>query len=105
MRDTVSRRLAHVPFGHRPTTLLVRVRRYRCDHCRRTWRQHTSIYQCIVAAYREPDKTKGKQMMQAVIDAATAGVPAALTEIRRLGRTLKRRTTPSGARANSTPVH
>ena len=39
MRDTVTRRLAHEPFGHRPTTLLVRVRRYRCDHCRRTWRQ------------------------------------------------------------------
>ncbi|MGX6397609.1 transposase family protein, partial [Rothia kristinae] len=38
-RDTVTRRLAHEPFGHRPTTLLVRVRRYRCGHCRRTWRQ------------------------------------------------------------------
>ena len=38
-RDTVTRRLAHEPFGHRPTTLLVRVRRYRCAHCRRTWRQ------------------------------------------------------------------
>ena len=41
-RDTVTRRLAHEPFGHRPTTLLVRVRRYRCAHCRRTWRQDTS---------------------------------------------------------------
>ena len=38
-RDSVTRRLAHEPFGHRPTTLMVRVRRYRCDHCRRTWRQ------------------------------------------------------------------
>jgi len=38
-RDTVVRRLAHEPFGHRPTTLLVRVHRYRCAHCRRTWRQ------------------------------------------------------------------
>ena len=38
-RDTVTRPLAHEPFGHRPTTLLVRVRRYRCGHCRRTWRQ------------------------------------------------------------------
>lgn len=26
VRDTVTRRLAHEPFGHRPTTLLVRVR-------------------------------------------------------------------------------
>jgi transposase len=41
-RDTVTRRLAHEPFGHRPTTLLVRVRRYRCEHCGRTWRQDTS---------------------------------------------------------------
>ena len=49
------------------------------------------IYQRIVAAYREPDKQKGKQMMQAVIDAVTSGVPTALTEIRRLGRTLKQR--------------
>lgn len=41
-KDTVTRRLAHEPFGHRPTTLLVRVRRYRCEHCGRTWRQDTS---------------------------------------------------------------
>ncbi|MBN9178921.1 MAG: ISL3 family transposase [Microbacterium sp.] len=41
-RDTVTRPLAHEPFGHRPTTLLVRVRRYRCGHCRRTWRQDTT---------------------------------------------------------------
>lgn len=52
-----------------------------------TW----GIYQRVVAAYREPDKTKGKAMMQAVIDAVTTGVPAALVEIRKLGRTLKQR--------------
>jgi len=52
-----------------------------------TW----GIYQRVVAAYREPDKIKGKQMMQAVIDAVATGVPAALVEIRRLGRTLKQR--------------
>ncbi|MBT1004481.1 ISL3 family transposase [Paenarthrobacter sp. DKR-5] len=52
-----------------------------------TW----GIYQRIVAAYREPDKKKGKEMMQAVIDSITSDVPAALTEIRRLGRTLKQR--------------
>jgi transposase len=34
---TQSRRLAHEPFGGRPTTLLVRVRRYRCDSCGRYW--------------------------------------------------------------------
>ncbi|SDI79166.1 Transposase, partial [Arthrobacter subterraneus] len=45
----------------------------------------------IVAAYREPNKTRGKQMMQAVIGSVTSGVPAALIEIRRVGRTLKQR--------------
>ena len=52
-----------------------------------TW----GIYQRIVAAYREPDKIKAKAMMKAVIDSVTSGVPAALIEIRRLGRTLKQR--------------
>lgn len=41
-RDTVTRRLAHEPFGHRPTTLLVRVRRYVCSGCGRSWRQDTT---------------------------------------------------------------
>jgi transposase len=41
-RDTVTRELAHEPFGHRPTTLLVRVRRYRCSGCGRIWRQDTT---------------------------------------------------------------
>ena len=42
LRDTVTRRLAHVPFGHRITMLLIRVRRYRCDWCRKVWREDTS---------------------------------------------------------------
>ena len=41
-RGTVVRRLAHEPFGHRPTTLLVRVRRYRCQGCLRVWREDTT---------------------------------------------------------------
>ena len=43
-----------------------------------TW----GIYQRMIAAYREPDKKLGKQMMQAVIDTITTGVPTALVEIR-----------------------
>jgi transposase len=42
VRDTVIRRLAHEPFGWRPTTLEVRVRRYRCIGCAHVWRQDTS---------------------------------------------------------------
>lgn len=41
-RDTVTRRLAHEPFGWRPTTLEVVVRRYRCAGCGHVWRQDTS---------------------------------------------------------------
>jgi transposase len=41
-RDSVTRRLAHEPFGHRPTTLLLSVTRFRCAECRRVWRQDTS---------------------------------------------------------------
>ncbi|WP_345584438.1 ISL3 family transposase, partial [Tessaracoccus lubricantis] len=38
-RDTVTRELAHEPFGRRPTTLVVRLRRYRCVECGHVWRQ------------------------------------------------------------------
>jgi transposase len=41
-RDTVTRRLTHEPFGWRPTTLLVTIRRYRCGGCGHVWRQDTS---------------------------------------------------------------
>ncbi len=41
-RDTVTRELAHEPFGWRPTTLLVTVRRYRCADCGHVWRQDTT---------------------------------------------------------------
>ena len=42
-RDTVSRRLAHEPFGWRPTVLLITLRRYRCTECGHVWRQDTSL--------------------------------------------------------------
>ena len=42
VRDMVTRRLAHEPFGWRPTRLLVKVRRYRCQACRHVWRQDTT---------------------------------------------------------------
>lgn len=41
-RDTVTR-LAHEPFGWRPTTLLVTIRRYRCSGCGHVWRQDTTL--------------------------------------------------------------
>ena len=41
-RDTVVRRLAHEPYGWRPTILHVSVRRYRCPECAHVWRQDMS---------------------------------------------------------------
>src|SRR3954454_3612307 len=52
-----------------------------------TW----SIYQRMIGAYREPDRAKGRQVMRNLIDALARGVPAALTELITLGRTLKKR--------------
>lgn len=34
--------MAHEPFGHRPTTLLLRVRRFRCEPCARFWQEDTT---------------------------------------------------------------
>jgi len=56
-------------------------------HLEATW----GIYQHMIAAYRQPDRTQGRDLMQKVIDSLSTGVPAALTELRRLGRTLHRR--------------
>ena len=41
-RDTVIRRLAHEPYGWRPTILHVSVRRYRCPECAHVRRQDMS---------------------------------------------------------------
>ena len=52
-----------------------------------TW----GIYQRMIAAYREPDRTRGRELMQQLIDSVSHGVPAALSEVITLGRTLKKR--------------
>jgi hypothetical protein len=52
-----------------------------------TWR----IYQRMIAAYRDPDRTKGRALMPALIASVSHGVPAALSELTRLGRTLTKR--------------
>ena len=52
-----------------------------------TW----GIYQRMVAAYREPDRTQGRAQMQALIASVSHGVPSVLTELITLGRTLKQR--------------
>ncbi|GAA3515303.1 ISL3 family transposase [Georgenia daeguensis] len=52
-----------------------------------TW----GIYQRMIAAYREPDRTRGHEAMEKLINSVSTAVPAALTEVITLGRTLKRR--------------
>jgi transposase len=118
-RDTVTHRLAHEPLGWRPTMLQVKGRTgdrlyaarrmlqtgaglltdKQADRLRElfagdahveveaTW----GIYQRLIAAYREPDRKKRRQLMTKLIDSISHGVPAALFEIVTLGRTLKKR--------------
>ena len=45
----------------------------------------------MIGAYREPDRATGRQLMSNLIDALGRGVPAALSELITLGRTLKKR--------------
>jgi transposase len=45
----------------------------------------------MIAAYREPDRTRGRELMRALITSLNHSVPAALREVRTLGRTLNRR--------------
>ena len=49
------------------------------------------VHQRVVGAYRDPDRVRGRARMQAVITSLAVGVPAALSELTTLGRTLKRR--------------
>ena len=52
-----------------------------------TW----SVYQAMIAAYREPDRRHARQLMAAVINSLNSGVPKQIVELARLGRTLKKR--------------
>jgi transposase len=52
-----------------------------------TW----GIYQRMIAAYREPDRAKGRDLMTKLIESISHGVPKALSEVITLGRTLNKR--------------
>ena len=49
------------------------------------------MYQRMIAAYREPDRATGRELMTTLIASLSTGVPAALSEVITLGRTLKKR--------------
>ena len=50
-----------------------------------------AIYQQMIAAYREPDRTRGRALMVKLTESLSHGVPAALSELITPGRTLKQR--------------
>jgi transposase len=52
-----------------------------------TW----GVYQQVIAAYRHPKPRRGRKLLEHLIASLASGVPGALTEIARLGRTLSRR--------------
>ena len=52
-----------------------------------TW----GVYQRMIAAYRESDRKKGRELMSKLIASLTRGVPSALKEVVTLGRTLNKR--------------
>ncbi|MFW6600135.1 ISL3 family transposase [Propionibacteriaceae bacterium Y2011] len=52
-----------------------------------TW----GVYQRMIAAYRHEDRRRGRELMTKLIADTSAGVPKALIEITKLGRTLKKR--------------
>jgi len=52
-----------------------------------TW----TIYQAMIAAYRAPDRIKGRHLMARLIASVSHNVPAALSEVVTLGRTLTKR--------------
>ena len=52
-----------------------------------TW----GVYQQMIAAYRDPDRTTGRARMARLITSLSTAVPAALPEVITLGRTLKKR--------------
>jgi transposase len=52
-----------------------------------TW----AVYQQMITAYRHSDRSQGRQPLTDLITALHHGVPAALSEVTTLGRTLNKR--------------
>jgi transposase len=52
-----------------------------------TW----GVYQRMIAAYRQPDRAHGHELMQQLINSVAHAVPTALSEIITFDRTLKKR--------------
>ena len=63
----------------------------------------TWAYQRMISAYRQPDRTRGHDLMRRLIESVSHGVPAALSEIITLVRTPKRPAAYSTAPPSTPP--
>jgi hypothetical protein len=59
---------------------VIGVDEYAWRHTRRG-RGNLGIYRRMIAAYRDPDRGKGRQLMSALIESVSTGVPKALSEV------------------------
>lgn len=69
VRDSVVRRLVREPFGWRPTTLVVTLRRYACEACGHVWRQD-------MTAPAEPRARLPRRALAWALEALVVGHPS-----------------------------
>ena len=86
-----SRRTLHTGAGLLTDRQIDRLNRLFADDAHVEVEATWGIYQRMVAAYREPDRATGKKLMTKLIADLGTGVPKALVEVAKLGRTLKKR--------------
>ena len=63
-RGTRTRRLAHAPFGHRPTTVILRIRRYTCSGCGRFFTEDTT---CVAEKRAKLTRVGMRWALQALV--------------------------------------
>lgn len=80
--DRCRRRVQHDLHGHRRRT---------GDHVDVDVEVTWSVYQRMIAAYRDPDRTNARVEPTQIINSLRTAVPISLTELRTLGQTLNRR--------------
>nr|WP_286930125.1 MULTISPECIES: ISL3 family transposase [Aeromicrobium] len=86
-----SRRTLHTGSGLLTDRQIDRLNRLFADEVHVEVEATWGIYQRMIAAYRTEDRAHGRRLMIKLIADLSAGVPKALTEVAKLGRTLKKR--------------
>ena len=88
-----ARRTLHTGAGLRTDKQAERLRALFADDSHVEVEATWGIYQRTITAYRHPDRSIGRALMDKLITDVITGVPKALTELITLGRTLKKRAT------------